>query len=130
MESRDERANFRDSDSTQDDRSGRPRNSRDSDEEKVLLLGEGSETVYNRPFWTSPLSTMVLLLVTALNVVLFLMSAVILLSSNTTRRESDQDHWRATSYYCAYIPPRVEKVITDSSQTLQLQYSTASTFQK
>jgi hypothetical protein len=101
MEHRDERMSLDNSDYTQDDVPYRQETLRDSDEEdteKFLLLGEDSERI-RRTSWKSP---RVITFMTAVNIVLFLASISVLLLSSRVRSPSDQDHWRATSYYCKH----------------------------
>jgi hypothetical protein len=89
------------SDYTQDDVQYRQETLRDSgeeDTEKFLLLGKDSERILR----TSWKSARVMTFMTAMNIVLFLASISILLLSSRVRSPSDQDHWRATSYYCKH----------------------------
>jgi hypothetical protein len=100
-----ERMSFDDWDSTQNTYDCSPERSLrsgDNDAEKFLLLGPGNESI-RKGSLRSPWSTRVLTSVTVLNVVLFVTSVVIL-ASNRVSHMSDQDYWRATSYYCTYHP--------------------------
>jgi hypothetical protein len=118
---------FEDSEGTQDIRSESLPHSGHEDAEKYLLLGEGSEPVRRAGFWRSPWSIRVLTSVTILNIVLFSISIVTLFFSNRVSRLSDQDYWRATSYYCTYLlPPHITRHRTTNTEA-QPQYSTAST---
>jgi hypothetical protein len=99
MEHRDPRMSLDNSDYTRDGVLYRQQTLRGSEEEnteKFLLLGEDSERI-RRTSWKSP---RVITFMTAVNIVLFLASISVLLLSSRVRSQSDQDHWRATSYYC------------------------------
>lgn len=81
---------------------GEARNSLHSelwDVEEDQLLGKGKRKI-QREFGKGPWSTKVTLLITALNMILFVVSVAILSNSNKTRSLSAHEHWRATSYYC------------------------------
>jgi hypothetical protein len=93
METPDGRTSFGDSDTI-----GALHN-REDDTEKHSLLGEGSESI-RRGCWRSLWTASSLTFITILNIILFLISTVILLLSNRMGRVSDQENWRATSYYC------------------------------
>jgi hypothetical protein len=103
MEPKHERISFDDSESAHDTPSQRLPHREHEDAEKYLLLGEDSESV-RRDSSRRPWSTKVLVGVTVSNIVLFLVSILMLSLSPRTSRPSDQDNWRATSYYCTYSP--------------------------
>ncbi|KAF9729577.1 hypothetical protein PMIN06_007616 [Paraphaeosphaeria minitans] len=102
MESRSDRPSFKHSNITLDKHSRSSEGSLrdgDDDTENFLLLGEGSESV-RKASWRSSWSwsTRILVSVTILNAFLFLTSIVIL-SLSRKGSLSDQDYWRATSFY-------------------------------
>jgi hypothetical protein len=71
------------------------------DEENFLLLDEKKESIRNgswRESWSW--STRVQTTVTIFNIILFSISVIILSASRGTKMLSEQDYWRATSYYC------------------------------
>jgi hypothetical protein len=104
MEQPDERTRFDDSDSTQRDSSSeRSPHSVDADEEKFLLLHGEKEATRNgswRNRWSWSRSTRVQAAVTIFNISLFSISVIILSTTRGAKMLSEQDYWRATSYYC------------------------------
>jgi hypothetical protein len=78
------------------------------DEENFLLLDEKKESIRNgswRDSWSW--STRVQTTVTIFNIILFSISVIILSASRGAKMLSEQDYWRATSYYCTslLLPP-------------------------
>ena len=112
MEPRDDRKSLDGRDSTQDFSSEMSSHSEDNDVEKFHLLGEDSESI-RRTSWrdTWSWSTRVLTSVTVFNIILFLMTVGILSSTKKARSLSDQDLWKATSYYCTYTQEKDSEAI-------------------
>jgi hypothetical protein len=102
MERPNERTSFDDVNNFQRDSSSeRSPHSVDVDEEKFLLMNEGHESTRNgsrrnRWSWCTRVQTAV----TTFNIVLFSISVIILSTTRGGKIISDQDYWRATSYYC------------------------------
>lgn len=97
MEPREQTSNMEELDYTQEDVESRPEMSHDDDAEKSFLLREDYE--HPRRSASPRRSHIVLALITIFNLILFLASIGIL-SISKTKSISDQDLWRATSYYC------------------------------
>jgi hypothetical protein len=79
------------------------------DGEDFFLLMKGKQRIRNgswRSAWSW--STRVYISVTVVNIVLFSISILVLWTSHGVRNLSEQDHWRATSYYCiSFLPSSV-----------------------
>jgi hypothetical protein len=105
MEQPDERTRFGDSDSAQRDSSSeRSPHSVDADEEKFLLLHGEKKTTRNgswRNRWSW--STRVQTAVTIFNIGLFSITVIIISTTRGAKMLSEQDYWRATSYYCTSL---------------------------
>ncbi|CAI6332872.1 unnamed protein product [Periconia digitata] len=74
------------------------RNDGTDDVEKFHLLGDGDKRSEKGSWW-NPWSTKVLTIVTILNLSLFCTSIFVFSASRSSKQPSDQDSWRATSYY-------------------------------
>jgi hypothetical protein len=109
MERPDQRTSFDNLDhARRDSSSERSPHTEHSDEEKFLLLDEKKESIRNgswRDSWSW--STRVQTTVTIFNIILFSISIIILSTLRGAKMLSEQDYWRATSYYCTspLFPP-------------------------
>lgn len=104
MNPRDERKFSNDTDFTEEDSyylCETSYDNREQDNEKFLLKRKNNGAPRKKS-WRTHLA---LSFVTMLNVVLFLTSMAMLSLSFKAKRTTDQDHWRATSFYCKSSSP-------------------------